>query len=199
MTRDNSRSDIIISEKRTSLNKKIQTLKKKFHQSLLTTLDSISNIAQQLKSIEQWEAQDLAELHRHFHNLSGSAKIFDAERVSLVAQKSTNLIQDYIANAPVVDNENKATVYELIAALEHAIKSESEIQTAVTQPDAELLSSHFKADGYVFIVEEDIQQGNVFKLKLEDAGFKVKYFSNLDTFRQACTKEIPIAIVIDTT
>ncbi|MDH5259468.1 MAG: PAS domain-containing protein, partial [Gammaproteobacteria bacterium] len=48
-------------------------------------------------------------------------------------------------------------------------------------------------------VYEDIQQGNVFKLKLEDAGFKVKYFSNLDTFRQACTKEIPIAIVIDTT
>lgn len=166
--------------------------------------DRISRIRQCWHSLRDHGTDDTAELFHLLHSLAGSAGTFGGMNIASIAQeledvlKSTSIArqpQDHDTQNPI-DDPARLKIDELIEQLEQVSNNWQPPDTPYLSP-APQDSANSQDNHTVYLVEDDLLLAEKITLYLEQHGYVIHHFQQLDDFESACAKEIPAVVLMD--
>ena len=177
-----------------TVEQKLALLQADFKKSLPT---KVENIEQLWKSIVDDEANESAivDCHRMAHTLVGTGGTFGAIPVSTAARELEQALK-LLVNKNNLTPEYNLTISNLVSNLKNQAENWQPSKIPYLKPLAENESSKRKGN-LIYLAEDDVLLAEELIAQLENDDFNVKHFSDLDSFTDAFTKEIPSAIIMD--
>ncbi len=170
-------------------------LREEYFERLPKELDALAVLARQL-SEQGADAESLASLHQRLHKLAGSGGTFGLSSLSVAAREIEQRVAGWIeTDAPSVD---APAIMRLLADIEAladmAVVGEVD---AVSPPTWEAADAE-RRDGRIWLVDDDLFQGQELARQLESFGYEVRLFSSLvEADRAAHAGEHPAVLVAD--
>ncbi|MDH5600538.1 MAG: response regulator, partial [Gammaproteobacteria bacterium] len=158
-----------------------------------------------VENIEQlWNSVSLSDIdesiifdcHRMAHTLVGSGGTFGAISVSVSARELEQALKLLIDKKSVLTPDYKSVVSRLILKLKKTSDSWQPSKIPYLEPIASENKENRK-NNLIFLAEDDELVAREIIKELEDSGFEVKHFLELDNFIEAFRTEIPAAIIMD--
>lgn len=166
--------------------------------------DRISRIRQCWHSLRNHATDDTAELFQLLHSLAGSAGTFGGMNITSIAQELEDVLnsisiarqpQDHDIQNPM-DDSTRLKVDELIEQLEQISNNWQPPNIPYLSPAPQ--DSTYSLDNHtVYLVEDDLLLAGKITLYLEQHGYVIQHFQQLDDFESACAKEIPAVVLMD--
>jgi len=144
-----------------------------------------------LAAVERGEDNSIQTLHREAHSLVGAAGTYRLMGVSEAARTVERIAADLPTDKPA----GGARVLAIRQAL-------AKLNTVAEQPNRDFVpptpAKSFKKSPRVLVVDDDTEQALWLRSVLEDAGYQVEVFDNIESFRAACSgPDLPAAIIMD--
>ena len=180
-----------------SVSSTLAKLSAQFAAQLPLKFDAIRSAFQRIEPTT-WQQPEVEALHRLVHTMNGSAGTFNMHNVSKAAQnleeKLSHLLKENVAPT-LGDWKNIST---LVGHLEEII------QLSLNTDSPKLSSREMQVDNsnspLIYLVEDNIDQAELLKQILLDAGYLVQTFNQAADFRAACNlpeTAHPAAVIMD--
>jgi PAS domain S-box-containing protein len=161
--------------------------------------DKIAEIESTWEAREQVSASDtrFTDLHRMLHSLTGAGGTFGAMAVSVVAHELEQVVKSLLASVDqplAVSSTVQRQVDALIAQLKQAADNWQPSDIPYHQHGG---SKNVRGSNLIYLAEDDELLAVDLIANLEQAGYRVRHFTCLETFEAACGEEQPAAIIMD--
>ena len=149
--------------------------------------EHVSELELSLAALTRGENGALETLHRQAHGLAGVAGMYRLMQVFQAARK----LEQIVAAVPAQRKPTDAELLDMREALAH-------LAIAAQQPDysAVLPASQPQELRRIAVVEDDAVQAVFIRYVLEQGGYQVEVFNELDAFRKSCQQQAMPAVVI---
>ncbi len=140
-----------------------------------------------LDKVKRGKSGALAELHRAAHSLVGTAGTYRLMQVSEAARELENIASFLQEPVNEVDQHALDTAYAGLAS-------------CAARSALNLVSAQLKrtVSARVMVVEDDPEQAEWLRSVLEEAGYRVGMYSELESFRAALQEaDLPAAVIMD--
>ena len=155
-----------------------------------------------------WNRNELINLQRLVHNLSGSGLTFGFKTISETAHTLDIFLQAVIQRSHPPSLEQRHQISSLIACLERTpLPSGSEILTTASAPmlteqlNPNLIDSQLPApppeERHIFLLEENFEDGKMLGFQLDCFGYKVSIFQSLSKLQESLAKTTPDIIIMN--
>ena len=134
--------------------------------------------------------------HRMLHTLVGSGGTFGAVAVSTAARELEQALKLLIEEKTVLTSEYKSIVNSLILKLKNIADNWQPSKIPYLEPIVSE-EKEIRKGNLVFLAEDDELTAKELTAQLENYGFVVKHFQELDNFIEAFSQELPAAIIMD--
>ena len=186
-----------------TIQKKLQLLRNNYIQNLGNRAVEIRKRFESL--LENWNDDDLAELHRHAHSLKGSSATFNLEKLSYAAASLENTLVGVLALEGRPDDASLKQIEKLFHILCDFLKHpESDIATSNSTLQPSLTSSHNKdskvlhSDKLIILLVDDEEFGREqVSLMLQQGGHEVIVAANGLEAVEQFTRLKPELIIMD--
>lgn len=194
-----------MSNKKASLSEKMSRLKDSFVNQLPERLSELEYALQQLSTSPQANNPALASLHRHWHSLKGACRIFgfnELAKTASAAEASALPLLDTPAEIPGHWLEQQNSLLEELATQAQALKQHNAGNNHSFQvPYFEMgqINHHWQELGspLIYVCDDETEQVEYLEYQLQCFGYKVRHFTDVDTFEQAVMEQQPDAVVMD--
>ncbi len=153
---------------------------------------------------QAWSAAGAEALHRQVHGLTGSAGTFGMQSLSVLARELEQQIAALMRGVPAQaalaadDRARWQAVGETLGRLERLAQARLDSNAPSLAAPAERPQP--VTDPLVYVVEDDLEQAGHMQRVLQEAGFRVRHFSQPAEFRAAMAtpgQARPHAVVMD--
>lgn len=161
-----------------------------------TLPNKVAEIEQLWNSVVADEAKHSAitDCHRMSHNLVGSGGTFGAIVVTTAARELEQVL-GLLVNESDIPAERKSAVTKIILKLKNVSASWQPSVIPFIQPFEEKNQARHKGD-VIYLAEDDELLAAELITHLEQLGYIVKHFIELDDFAKAFKKKIPSAVIM---
>lgn len=188
------------------LGDKLTQLKNNFTGQLPARLQALHGFLERLRQQPDSDNPALAELHRAWHSLKGASRIFgfhdlaalatraEVPVLPLLEQPDTPLLPDWLAQQQLfIDQLTHLTVPD---SLQHGSQD-----TGFQAPFFEMsqIHQHWQEQGspLIYICDDETQQVEFLGYQLRCFGYRVRHFTDVQSFEQAVMEQQPDAVVMD--
>ena len=178
-----------------TIEEKLAALQTNFKLTLSTKIEEIEQLWNSIIVGEENKVV-IADCHRMAHTLVGSGGTFGAIAVSTSSRELEQALNLLIISENNITNEYKVVVSNLIINLKHIANNWQPSKIPYLKPLAEVDTLN-KKNNLIYLAEDNELLAEELIVQLQDNGFIVKHFIELDSFAEAFTKEIPSAIIMD--
>jgi len=187
--------------KTADLNDALRLLRERYQNDLPVKLAEIDTLLEALRTAEHPLPEDVHTLHRLVHSLTGSGATFGLSALSDTARQLELTIKGVVQGNKIdltVDVFRKITAQwaevKSAAARPDSLPAEnSAIAQAYTGTGAPLK----KENGYILLVEDDVEQARNLQIQLGHFGYNVKVLHEPSRLRAVLAESAPIAMIMD--
>ena len=177
---------------------KLTVLRDQFQGQLLDRVAAIREVFCRLDPAA-WQPDEAEVLHRLVHGLTGAAGTFGLVTVSAVAGKLERALAAGLASGRAPDDAGWQSVARALDDLEQSARIclTSNAPALAPRPLPDVLPEHAPL---IHLVEDDAEQAGFLLQCLQEHGFRVRHFANLDDFStviRAKAGAAPAAVVMD--
>lgn len=183
------------SDSQSTVEEKLASLQENFKRTLPKKIHNIEQLWNSAIAAEKNETA-IVDCHRLAHSLVGTGGTFGAIVVSTAARDLEQALQLIVENKNELSSEYKLLVNSLISKLRNIADNWQPSKIPYLHPLAISEKSSRKGN-LIYLAEDDELVAEDLVIQLENTGFIVKHFSNLDSFEAAFEKEIPSAVIMD--
>ena len=181
------------------INEQLKNLQQKFFRSLPKQVQKITaawNKSQQ----SGWNQQNIMELYRLCHNMSGSAQTFELPTLSDIAKQICLELKPYTSDAVAIADHTHQRISKLLERLVNEANSKDRDHSLRSNYSLDLNTDDSRQiSNQIVVVEDDIDQAEIISQALTEAGYQVETYTDMAEFRNSYTsnKEPPGAVFMD--
>lgn len=187
-----------------SLSSKLTRLKASFVTQLPQRVQELQDNLKRIRAQDKLP-EAMAELHRCWHSLKGSSRIFGFPELAKLTTEGENHVLDVHPSSGLPDNDWLHTQQQLIQRLQTLI---SQPDTSADTPDNSFQVPFFemsqvntqwqhKGAPLVYICDDEGEQVEYLAYQLNCFGYQVERFTDVASFEQAALLRAPDAVVMD--
>lgn len=188
------------------LSEKMSQLKGSFVEQLPERISELESTLQQLSHQAETASLVLVSLHRHWHSLKGASRVFgfnDLAQISSVAEAQVQPLLD-MGNTPIPDawlEQQKDLIQDLTRRAGQLTRPGNNDERGFQVPFFEMdqASQRWQKQGtpLIYICDDETDQVEYLEYQLQCFGYRVRYFTDIDSFEQAVMQCQPDAVVMD--
>lgn len=145
------------------------------------------------------------ELFHAFHSLKGASLSFGFDDLARVAEMGEQIIHDLISVAPFVPDDKRQALVEVYDNLSQQVSelkdADLSVERSFRSPSFEMkqvhLGWHKRSAPLVYVCDDEKIQAQQLSYQLKCFGYRVEFFTELNSFEAAVIEQRPDAVIMD--